>query len=148
MKQKFFIWAIVGLLMAVLLAGCTQSGYATKPASNSPLAGTAALTAATISITEKGYEPQMVTIKKGGTVTWVNNTDSPNWPATAMHPTHEKYPGSNITKCGTPKEPTIFDACRGIEKGGSYSFTFNNVGEWAYHEHLNVKMFGKIIVTE
>jgi len=149
MKQKFPILAVLGLLAIMLLAGCTQSGYATTPpASKSPSAvSTPAVSNATVTITENGYEPKTVTVLKGGTVTWTNNTDLPNWPATAMHPTHEKYPGSSITKCGTAEQGTIFDACRGLKKGESFSFTFNNVGEWGYHDHVNAKMFGKVIVV-
>lgn len=148
MKQKSLVLIVLGLLTVLLLAGCTQSGYVTKPASDSPPAGTAAPTQATVTITANGYEPKTVTIAKGGTVTWVNNTDTPNWPASAKHPTHEVYPGSSITKCGTAEQSTIFDACKGLGKGESYSFTFNNAGEWAYHNHVNAKQFGKVIVTE
>ncbi|MBI4044250.1 MAG: hypothetical protein HY392_00910 [Candidatus Diapherotrites archaeon] len=101
-----------------------------------------------VEITEAGYVPQELTIKKGSTVTWTNKTSTQNWPATAQHPTHEKYPGSSITKCGTAEAEDIFDACKGLAQGESFSFTFNEVGEWAYHEHLSVKMFGKIIVVE
>ena len=102
----------------------------------------------TVSITDTGYDPQTVTIKKGSTVTWTNNSTAGNWPATAQHPTHTVYPGSGIEKCGTEEEANIFDACRAIQPGETYSFTFNEVGEWGYHEHSVFKMFGKIIVVE
>lgn len=135
-------------LSVLLLVGCTQTvppANTTPPADNTPPA--AALTAS-VTITDTAYNPQTITIKKGGTVTWTSASDTPNWPATAMHPTHEKYPGSSITKCATAEASTIFDACKGLANGETYSFTFNSVGEWSYHEHLGVKMFGKIIVVE
>ncbi|HLC79693.1 MAG TPA: plastocyanin/azurin family copper-binding protein [archaeon] len=99
-----------------------------------------------VKITGSGYVPSELTIKNGDTIRWINESSASNWPATAMHPTHEKYPGSSITKCGTDEEDAIFDACMGIPVGQSYAFTFKEVGTWAYHEHLNVKMFGKITV--
>lgn len=149
MKQSSLIFIVLGLAAVLLLAGCTQSGYATAPpTSKSPPAdSTPPVSNATVTITESSYEPKTVTILKGGTVTWVNNTDSPNWPASAKHPAHTVYPGSDITKCGTAEQGAIFDACKGLAKGESFSFTFNNAGEWAYHDHVNANMFGKVIVA-
>lgn len=99
-----------------------------------------------VKITDTAYEPSEVKLKQGDSVKWVNESSTQNWPATAKHPTHEVYPGSSITKCGSADESQIFDACKGIKPGESYSFTFNEKGPWAYHEHINVKMFGKIVV--
>ncbi|MCR4335830.1 MAG: hypothetical protein NUV57_04815 [archaeon] len=95
--------------------------------------------------TDAGFAPNPLTIKTGDSVTWINNSSMDMWPATAMHPTHTAYPGSGIQKCGTDEEPGIFDACRGIAPGESYTFTFNETGEWAYHDHLTPSNFGKII---
>lgn len=100
----------------------------------------------TIKITNSGYEPSTLEIAQGDKVTWVSEADELNWPASAMHPTHKIYPDSGIEKCGTSEETDIFDACKGLQKGENWSFTFNNKGEWAYHDHINVRMFGKIIV--
>ncbi len=137
----FFALALIG----IALAGCTQ----TQPQNpNTGNQDTAVPTNATVTITEAGYEPQNVTIKMGGTVTWTSATDREDWPASAMHPTHTVYPGSGIEKCGTAEQPGIFDACKALANGESFSFTFNEVGEWPYHEHLAVKTFGKITVTE
>ncbi len=114
------------------------------PGSNAP--DTIVAKEYTVEITDTGYSPQKVTVKQGDTVKWVNNSSSENWPASAKHPTHEVYPGSSITKCGTAEESNIFDACRGLKAGESYSFTFNEKGMWAYHEHIAVKMFGQVVV--
>ncbi len=99
-----------------------------------------------IKITTDGFEPKEVEISKGTKVTWVNEQSNPSWPASAVHPTHEVYPGSSIKKCGTPEQDKIFDACRGLNQGESWSFIFNEVGEWYYHDHLNPSLKGKIIV--
>ncbi len=97
-----------------------------------------------VRITDQGFEPREVEVKKGTKVTWVNESSSLSWPASAVHPTHRVYPGSDIEKCGTGAE--IFDACRGLRKGESWSFVFNEVGEWRYHDHLNPSKTGKVIV--
>jgi plastocyanin len=99
-----------------------------------------------IKITTDGFEPEEVEITKGTKVTWVNEQSNPSWPASAVHPTHEVYPGSSIKKCGTPEQDKIFDACRGLNQGESWSFIFNEVGEWYYHDYLNPSLKGKIVV--
>ena len=65
-----------------------------------------------------------------------------------MHPTHTAYPGSGIEKCGTDEEEGIFDACKGLEEGESFSFVFNEAGSWNYHNHLSPGQFAKVIVEE
>jgi plastocyanin len=99
-----------------------------------------------IKITANGFEPEEVEITKGTKVTWINEQPNPSWPASAKHPTHEVYPGSSIKKCGTPEQEKIFDACRGLNQGEKWSFVFNEVGEWYYHDHLNPSWKGEIVV--
>ncbi len=101
----------------------------------------------TVEITSSGFSPKELSINKGDTVTWVNSDTAEHWPASAMHPTHTVYPGSNIEKCGTSEEPNLFDSCRGIPSGESYSFTFNEVGSWGYHDHIVNGLYGKIVVN-
>jgi plastocyanin len=99
-----------------------------------------------IKITANGFEPKEVEITKGKKVTWINEQPNPSWPASDVHPTHEVYPGSSIKKCGTPEQNKIFDACHGLKQGESWSFVFNEVGEWYYHDHLNPSWKGEIVV--
>lgn len=100
-----------------------------------------------IEITQDGsFVPAELRIKQGDKVTWTNNWDKDSWPASAAHPTHEVYPGSSIQKCNTDEESRIFDACKGIKPGESWSFTFNEKGSWNYHNHLVLGKFGKVIV--
>ena len=100
-----------------------------------------------IHMTASGFSPNDVTIKKGDTVTFVSDSGSPHWPASAIHPTHTVYPGSDIKKCNTAEEKGIFDACRGLNIGESWSFTVHEVGIWRYHDHLAASLYGKITVT-
>jgi plastocyanin len=95
-------------------------------------------------ITSSGFSPRILTIKVGDTVTWVNKDSAPHWPASDVHPTHRLYPGSGIEKCGSGEE--IFDACKGLAPGETFSFTFKYKGTWPYHDHLNPGLTGTIIV--
>ena len=99
-----------------------------------------------ITITDNGFEPKEIEIAKGTKVIWTNKSNRPSWPASDIHPTHRLYPGSGIEKCGTPEEDKIFDSCKGLTPGESWSFIFQEIGEWSYHDHLNPFLRGKIIV--
>jgi plastocyanin len=97
----------------------------TPPASSGPVA---------ISIGSSGFSPSAVTVKKGTTVTFTNNDTKARWPASAPHPSHTDYPA--------------FDPKQGIAPTDSWSFTFDKVGIWRYHDHLNPTVFGSVTVTE
>jgi plastocyanin len=101
---------------------------------------------ARIIMNDSGFSPKELTITAGTKVDFVNEGNVPRWPASAKHPTHTVYPGSDIKKCNTGDAVNIFDACRDFKKGEVYSFTFNEKGTWAYHDHSNPTAFGKIIV--
>lgn len=88
----------------------------------------------TIEYKDNKFIPSEVKIKKGDTVKWVNKSDMANWPASAFHPTHQVYPG--------------FDALKGLGKGESYSFKFDKIGSWKYHDHLDPSVTGVIVVEE
>lgn len=101
--------------------------------------------AALISYTDSGFEPKSVTIKKGETVRFVNNSSSEEtWPASAVHPTHSVYPDKSSSDC----LGSSFDACRGLKPGEFWEFTFTNVGEWRFHDHVHASKTGVVIVTE
>ena len=104
---------------------------------------TSAPDSVTVEITSNGYEPKAVTISVGGTVNWINKEDANHWPATNAHPTHTLYPGSDITKCPSNE---IFDACKSLKKGDTYSFIFTEKGSWKYHDHVNPSLGGVVTV--
>lgn len=87
-----------------------------------------------------GYLPDPLIVKKGTTVTFENATENPMWTASDQHPSHRMYP----TRGGCLG--STFDACAGTPPGGSWSFTFDTVGSWNYHNHLNPANGGTIIV--
>ncbi|GIU68236.1 MAG: hypothetical protein KatS3mg001_086 [Candidatus Pacearchaeota archaeon] len=122
-----------------------EQGTSTKGESSGTSSGTDTAKNV-VEITPSGFSPSVLTIKKGERVTWINKAGRESWPASAIHPTHRVYPGSDINKCGTSEESLIFDACRGIPPGESWSFTFNEVGSWKYHDHLQASVTGTIVV--
>jgi plastocyanin len=97
----------------------------------------------TISITDKGFVPNYVTIDSGSRVVWKNDGENPHWPASGVHPTHSAYPEHSSSDCAG----SSFDACRGLAPGESYSFMFDQVGKWSFHDHLNPNMTGVVEVV-
>jgi len=138
----FVVLAVLWLFNTVLDNPIKTAGVVNNPDETAGLTGAEN----TIEITADGFSPKELTISVGETVTWVNKDAEEHWPASAMHPTHTVYPGSDIQKCGTVEEENIFDSCRGLLPGESWNFTFNEAGSWGYHNHLVGGMFGKIIV--
>ncbi|MEK6809894.1 MAG: cupredoxin domain-containing protein [Nanoarchaeota archaeon] len=140
MKIGLLLFAV--LVLGVFLVACAPTP---KVVEESAVEENAVLDQdLTIKITADGFEPKTLTVKTGTTVTFVNEDSDKHWPASAMHPTHAVYPGSNIEKCGT--EEKIFDACKSLEQGESFSFTFNEKGSWRYHDHLSISSTGTIVV--
>lgn len=86
----------------------------------------------TIKYTNSCYTPAGLTIKKGDSVVFKNESSKFMWPATDDHPAHDEYPE--------------FDSKSGIAPGNSYSFTFNRMGTWAYHDHNKPGCTGAITV--
>jgi plastocyanin len=97
-----------------------------------------------VEIASSGFSPNSIEINRGDSVAFINKNSEESWPASAVHPTHKAYPNSGIEKCGTGE--SIFDACRGLKTNEKFTFTFNEVGTWNYHDHLNSDSAGRIIV--
>ena len=93
-----------------------------------------------------GFSPKVLKIKKDDMVEFKNESQTSIRPASASHPTHTVYPGSDIKKCGTSEAGKIFDTCRGLKSGESWFFRFDEKGEWKYHDHLNAGVSGTVIV--
>ena len=79
-----------------------------------------------------GFDPQTVTVDRGGTVTWVNDSGDDAWPASDVHPTHQLLPG--------------FDPKRVVTDGESWSFSFETPGRHTYHNHLAPENEGVVVV--
>lgn len=100
----------------------------------------------TVKMQASKFEPSSLIIKQGDDVLFINDSDTDQWPASNIHPIHSDYPGSGIEKCNTADAGKIFDACKVLKKGESFTFTFNEKGTWKYHNHVNPSFTGTIVV--
>ena len=101
----------------------------------------------TVEMSSSGFSPSTLTINVGDLVTFTTIDSGSYWPATAFHPSHTVYPGSSLSKCNSVEKDSIFDSCKNIGSGESYTFTFNEVGSWNYHDHRRASRTGTIIVN-
>ena len=152
MARNVLIWVVVIVAILILIVLALGSLDTNKESLDigvrpSPSGGEVSQSFL-VEIIGSGFSPSTLTINKGDTVTFQNIHPEESWPASAVHPTHTVYPGSGISKCGTVEESMIFDACGGISPDyGTYSFTFNEIGTWNYHDHLDSGKTGTITVV-
>lgn len=78
------------------------------------------------------FSPQTIKVKKGTKVTWTNNDTV----------RHNVVADDSGNAAGLPTTNDLLD------KGGSYSFTFNTVGTFHYHCTPHPFMTGSIEVVE
>jgi len=90
--------------------------------------------ATVITLTEDGFTPRELTISKGTLVAFVSKTGKLFWPASNLHPSHGMY--------------SEFDPKLPVQSDEVWSFTFDQVGEWKYHDHLAPYYVGVITVTK
>lgn len=98
-----------------------------------------------VHLTARGFSPATLTVKKGTTVTFINDTTESMWVGSDQHPSHTGYAGTSKNEHCPDTAGVAFDQCA---VGNSYSFTFNKVGTWGYHNHTNAGFKGAVTVTE
>jgi len=145
---------VVGIIIiALVIIGVSLMGRDKK------LSGTAKTTADTIETivtpsgkiveinytSENGFTPDNLSIKTGDTVKFINKSTEEMWVGSNDHPTHAVYAGTKLREHCPDTSGTAFDQCG---KGNEYSFTFNKVGSWKYHNHTRAGMGGVIVAKE
>lgn len=84
---------------------------------------------ALVTYTDDGFTPSTITVARGTTVLFVNESSGSMWVASAVHPTHQVLPG--------------FDQ---LSAGERYTYTFEQEGSWKYHNHLAPSQTGTVVV--
>lgn len=87
-----------------------------------------------VTLTKSGYKPKFLIVKKNTQVIFKSNSTKFFWPASDVHPYHYIYPE--------------FDAKNLVPGSSSWSFNFNKVGFWNFHDHLYPSFKGSIIVLD
>lgn len=101
-----------------------------------------------VTLTDAGFSPASVTISRGETVRFVNDSSRGMWVGADAHPTHTQYDGTSTREhCANGANTgTSFDQCASVEKGSFWDFTFTKSGTFGYHNHVGASNTGTIIV--
>jgi plastocyanin len=129
LMKKVLIGIVVALVVVII-------GVAVEQATNPKRAAdsTEPTAVAQVSITENGFVPATITVKKGTVVTWTNNHEEvAHQVASNPHPTHTDLDGLES---------------EGLDEHDKYSFQFNKVGTFSYHDHISPLLGGTVIVEE
>lgn len=85
-----------------------------------------------VDIAAEGFVPRTLQVTKGTKVVWVNRDAVPHQVAS------DPYPDRSAL-------PALFSE-KPLAAEGTYSFTFDKVGEWAYHDYLHPELSATIQV--
>lgn len=107
----------------------SPTAFSEEPSDNTVTVGQT-----TVTYTDAGFTPKIVTVKKRTTATFVNQSRAGMWVASDVHPTHQLLPG--------------LDQGKSVGRGGTYEYTFIKVGTWKYHNHVAPQDSGKVVVIE
>lgn len=127
-KEKKFLIVSVLLVISGLYLLIIRPGFQTKPAQ---LAGAKQIE---VVLTSDGFSPKEVSIRQGDSIRFTSSLGKHFWPASDLHPTHNIY--------------SEFDPKLPIDPDKSWTFRFDKVGEWKYHDHLSPYFTGKVVVLE
>ncbi|MBA3733449.1 hypothetical protein H0W91_03695 [Patescibacteria group bacterium] len=115
-KKTLLIWSVV--LVVILASYLVRERFVAEKNLNY----VRSLPPVVVILSEDGFSPQEITIEKGQTVEFKTTKGKPFWPASDLHPSHLIYPEFD------PLEPVSSDKV--------WSFQFDKVGQWHYHDHL------------
>jgi plastocyanin len=134
-KQNWtIVWIIIGLALLFIgfLSYLVLSRQLPTDLLNSGTEKVATENTVFVSITEQGFVPATIQVKKNTKIAFVNNDSTVHQVASDPHPTHEGLEG--------------FESLP-LQSGESYSFVFKTSGTFSYHDHLNpINIKGNIVV--
>ena len=132
MGKKLFVLSI---LFCLLATGCGKSNTQAQTQDQTQISTCPkALAEATVNLKDVSFDPPSLDIKQCTKVTFKNVDVKEHWPASDFHPTHGIYPE--------------FDPLKGVEAQGEWSFIFDRLGSWKYHDHLNPQVHGVVNVEK
>ena len=114
MRRHIPVLVLMALAIASITLGRVRAG---EPA---------AAPAAQVTILNYKFDPEVLTVPAGTTVTWVNKDEVPHTVASS----DKRFPSSS-----------------GLDTGEAYSYTFTTPGSYGYYCTLHPFMKGTIVVT-
>jgi len=140
-KRPLWQWiAFYLVLVAILVYGIMNYSVLLNNGTQTATQSAQVVTDHTVTYTNSGFSPKVLTTTRGSTITFVNASSDAINVASDPHPIHDLYPTTGGCISST------FDSCDNIPPGQSWSFTFDVLGTWEYHNHRNPGKRGTIVV--
>lgn len=100
-----------------------------------------------ITLTENGFFPASVSVARGETVRFINDSSRGMWVGVNAHPTHTEYDGTSTREhCVSGTRGTSFDQCASVAKGEFWDYAFEKSGTFGFHNHVGASNTGTIVV--
>lgn len=101
-----------------------------------------------VTLTDSGFSPASVTVARGETVRFINDSSRGMWVGADEHPTHTEYDGTSTREHCTNgmNTGTSFDQCASVAKGEFWDYTFEKNGTFGYHNHVGASNTGTVVV--
>ena len=122
--MRMAAWWLGLALSLVFVASCGDDSTPSSPTMPTANAVPVSIVSGSISLTTTAYNPNPVTVQRGGIVTWTNNDSIP-------HTSTSDAAGWNS---GT------------LAPGASFSMTFQTAGTFPYHCTIHPNMVGTVNV--
>jgi len=132
MVGRLVFGIVIVVILGVIIIPKPQNNSSLDPFAT-PTPQKKAVVKHTVNLTTKGFEPNIILIKKGEVVIWTNNSGTEASINSADYPTHKLFPVLNL---GSFKDKQ------------SVQTRIYRIGELRYVNHLNPKQTGTIIVSE
>lgn len=139
MQARKIAFVLPVLLLVVLASGCVEF-FAPREINNDTPGGDQNQNQVSeqklyeiVMITDSGFDPPEVTIRKDGTVTWINDDTTAHVIYSDTFPLEGNLPGLSS---------------RTLSTGEGYSYTFNRTGTFGYHCRIHPSMKGSVTVVE
>ena len=110
-----FFGVVVTLVLLIVIFESSQKPKSNSTAKQQSLSGS-------VTISKSGFSPATISVKKGATVTWVNQDSKIHRVASDPHPSHTLLPTLDSDD---------------LANGDTYTFTFEKTGKFTYHDENN-----------
>lgn len=119
-KPYSILWRHRGILLLAVIIGASLLYVFFIRIANKQVT---ALTDGRVTISDKGFLPGTIQIKKGQTITWLNTDQSLHWVMADPYPTGDSLRG--------------FDSMDSLGFNDTYSYRFDSPGKFTYHDQLH-----------
>jgi plastocyanin len=110
-----------------IIKQCKSSSSSSSSSKRSPLTFD-------VQYTRGGFVPSLVSVRLGDIIRFKNTSGYLMWVASNPYPSHSDYPD--------------FDERASVGTGATFSFTFNKVGVWGYHNYMKPEHQAVVVVDQ